>query len=450
MADDPLSHIPHLPMNPVTGHTLQILKDSYGFHHRNRAQFHGPYRFKVFGDWRVCLPGLAAMDLVLHDRDRIFSSREGWKTLHGIFDGGLALRDFEDHRRHRRIMQSAFRVAALQDYAARMDAAFGAALAGWPRGAPFAFYPRVKALTLRLGNQVLMGLDPDDPRSDGLNRAFTAEVAASMGLIRTPLPLTKMWRGQRSRAQLARQFLELIAQRRTSGGSDFFSQMCRARDEDGQGWTDDEIVDHFNFLLVAAHDTTASGLTSMVAALAQHPDWQQRVIDEVTHLDGQPLTVENLGTMVVTDRVFREAIRLRPPVPFIPRRALRDFSWPGEIVPAGTPPIRVPAGTRVLVCPGIEMMSPEFFAQPDQFDPDRFTPDRAEDRAHPMAWAPFGAGAHKCIGLHFATLQIKAFAVALLRHHRVRLAADTPSGWAHLPIPKPKDGLPIELLPKTG
>ena len=436
MADHTLSHIPHLPLTPVVGHTLEMLNNSYDFHLRSRAELGQMYRAKVFGDWRVCLAGLNALDFVLNDRDRLFSSREGWKTLYGLFDGGLALRDFDDHRRHRRIMQSAFRSTALQNYVARMGDAFGTALDSWPSDQAFPFYPKIKALTLRLGNQVFMGLAPQDPRGDALNRAFTTEVAASMGLIRRPLPFTKMWHGHRSRAYLTRQFQELITKRRESGGSDFFSQMCRAKDEDGDGWTDAEIIDHFNFLLVAAHDTTASGLTSMVAALAQHPEWQDQVADEIKGLAEQDLTLEKLAALPVTETVMKEAIRLRPPIPFIPRRALRSFDWQGS---------HIPAGTRVLVCPGIEMLSAEIYPEPYRFEPDRFGTLRSEDRTHPLAWAPFGAGAHKCIGLHFATLQIKTFTIALLRRYRVELASATPSTWAHLPIPKPKDGLPVNL-----
>ncbi|MEO0999280.1 MAG: cytochrome P450, partial [Pseudomonadota bacterium] len=226
---------------------------------------------------------------------------------------------------------------------------------------------------------------------------------------------------------------------RAAGGEDLFSELCRAEDEDGVHWSDQEIVDHFNFLMMAAHDTTTSALTTMAWALAEHPDWQEAIREELAGLPDGPLPYEALEEMVVTERVFREALRLMPPVPFIPRVAFEGFSWAGHDIPAGAP---------VVVAPGLVMRDPALWSDPDRFDPDRFTSNRAEDRNHRFAWAPFGGGAHKCIGLNFAYMQVKAFTRALLSRHRLELAeGGAGTDWAIVPIPKPKNGLPLRLRP---
>ncbi|WP_299845507.1 cytochrome P450 [uncultured Jannaschia sp.] len=434
-----LSYLPHLPVTPFFGHTLDVVRDSYGLHRRSKEAFGPIYRFKLLGVWRVALHGPDALEFILTDRDCLFSSHHGWDALHRLFPGGLMLRDFDDHRRHRRIMQGAFRAGAMAHYHQRIAGEMDALVANMPLGRAFAFYPAIKELTLRIGAAVFMGLPLDDPRTGQLNRAFIAEVMAALSPIRRPVPFTPMARGVAGRLFLTRTFRDLIKERRSREGNDFFSQMCRATDEDGTHWTDEEIVDHFNFLLMAAHDTTASALAALVWALGAHSEWQDRLVAEVDALPDEQPDQAALDTMVMTDRAFREVLRLVPPVPFIPRRAMRDFTWGG---------VDFPKGSFVTAMAGATMLSSKLYTDPLRFDPDRFSPNRAEDRRHRFAWTPFGGGAHKCIGLHFSTMQVKLFTASLLRRVRIGLPEGPEVEWQRMPIPRPKGGLPVVLSPR--
>lgn len=430
-----LAHIPHLFAPPGIGHTLQFLRDPYGIYARSKARLGPIYKIKLLGEWRVTLGGADALDFILGDTDQLFSSHGGWDMLDPLFPGGLMLRDFEDHKAHRRIMNVAFRKAVMTGYRDKMQTLLPALLADWPTGTAFPVYPAIKRLTLKMGASVFMGLKPHDPRVPALNAAFEAEVAASLGIVRQPLPFTAMRRGTQARALLRDTFRSLIAGRRAASGSDFFSQMCAAVDDDGSSWTEDEVLDHFNFLMMAAHDTTAAALVKIIWALGRYPEWQDRVRAEIQALPDGPLSDTDLATLTDTDLVFREALRLLPPVPFIPRQAVRAFDWQG---------VAFPAGTWVSALPGPVMMSDTYWTDPASFDPERFTPARAEDRRHRYAWAPFGGGAHKCIGLHFAGLQVKLFLAALLRDRRISVPQDDTT-WLRVPIPQPKGGLPIVL-----
>lgn len=432
-----LAHIPGPPALPLIGHTLTIVRDSYGTQADYIRRYGSVYKTNMLGIWRVNLCGADAMEMVLLDREGRFSSEGGWDALKRIYPGGLLLQDGDHHRGNRRIMQAAFRASAIRDYRLRMTGAMEELLESWPNGETFCFYKAIKDLTLRLGGAVFMGLPLDGPLARQVNRAIQDEIRASLAVIRHPIPMTPMWRGVRGRRFLRETFHKLIPERRATGGDDFFSQMCLARDEDGQGWDEDQILDQFNLLIMAAHDTTATALSVMIAALASHPDWQARIVEEVAALGDGPLDEDALGKMTQTNNVFREALRLVPPVPFIPRMATRDFQWQGY---------DIPAGTSLALNPGVTMLSPEYFTNPTTFDPDRFAPERAEDRSHKFAWSPFGGGAHKCIGMHFSTLQVKLFVATLLRKRRVQLAGKAPD-WQRMPIPKPKGGLPVILQP---
>ena len=431
-----LRHIPAAPQKPIIGNTLDIIRNPSGMHHIYADRLGHVFRVKFLNEWRISLDKAEALEYILMDPDRLFSSQRGWDTLRDLFSGGLLLRDFEDHRSHRRLMQTAFRKPAMDHYLATMAPALQDAVAGWPVGQTLKFYPLIKGLTLRLGARVFMGMAIDDPETALLNKDFIDEIDASLAMIRKPLPFTKYRRGLRARNRLTRRFATLIDARRNSDGQDFFSQMCRAVDDDGNGWTDREIIDHFNLLMMAAHDTTASALTSMVWLLAEHPEWQDMLAKEVDELGSGPFSPEMLDRMPFTDMVFKEALRLIPPVPLVPRRAVRDFEWQG---------VKIPAGSSVTALTGPIMMSSEYFTDPQNFDPERFSPNRAEDRSHKFAWSPFGGGAHKCIGMHFATMQVKAFIHAFLGHYQFHLDGTKPVDWIKLPIPKPKNGLPLVL-----
>ena len=182
--------------------------------------------------------------------------------------------------------------------------------------------------------------------------------------------------------------------------AELFPQLCQACDEHGQQYSDEEIVDHLIFLMMAAHDTTTSAITTMVYAMARHPQWQERLrveartaVDRLRVAGRSAATLDDLATMTQTEWVFKEALRLYQPLPTIARRALADVEIHG---------MRIPAGTPVAVFPIQVHRSPRWWSEPDHFDPERFSPARAEHRRHPFAWVPFGGGAHMCLGLHFA------------------------------------------------
>ena len=429
-----LAHIRGRTGLPVFGTTIEFLRDPYGAHKRRIAEYGPVYKIANFGRRAVALNGADALERVFMDRERNFSSANGWRVLGKLFPGGLMLRDFDDHRLHRRIMQVAFKPKAMADYVARMNEGIARALARWPDG-QLRFYPAIKELTLDLGAAIFLGVGMG-AEARRLNRAFVTELAAAVALVRASVPGNTTWRGRRARAFLLDYFHRLIPARRADGGNDLFSELCRARTEDGRYFTDREIVDHMNFLLMAAHDTTTSALTTMVWALARWPDWQDAVRGEVCGQDAAWLAYDRMDRVPVTERVFREALRLRPPVPFIPRYALRPFEFGGY---------EIPGETAISISPGMVARDPALWTEPDRFDPDRFLPDRAEDRRHRFAWAPFGGGAHKCIGLHFATMQAKAFSYQFLRRARIELPRGYRPRWRILPIPKPVDGLPVIL-----
>ena len=433
-----IDYVPGRDGWPLVGTTFEQLKDPHGFTRKMVDKFGHIYRTNSFGGRFVQLIGPEANELVLFDRDKIFSSEQGWgPVLNLVFPRGLMLMDFEKHRSDRRTLSIAFKPEPMKLYADALNAGIAKRVSEWS-GKSFAFYPAIKQLTLDLAAASFLGL-PWGPDADKINRAFVDMVQASIGVVRIPLPGTAMGRGVAGRKFLLDYFGREVPKRRASNAQDMFSQICRATKEDGTLLTDDEIIDHMNFLMMAAHDTITSSATSMVMLLARNPEWQVKLREEFAELgvNGDDLPYDRLNDLVLTDYAFKESLRMIPPVPSLPRRAIKPFSFGGY---------DFPAGTYVGIQPAYTHHMEEHWPEPDKFDPLRFEPEQVKVR-HKYAWVPFGGGAHMCLGLHFAYMQIKILMWHMLRNHRIDIGEGSGDKWQAWPIPKPRDGLPITLAP---
>ncbi|MEN9925933.1 MAG: hypothetical protein RL268_2059 [Pseudomonadota bacterium] len=436
-----LDHIPGENGLPIVGNTFSLLADPIGFSNRMRARYGDVFRNRAFGRNSVLLFGAEANELVLFDRDKLFSSEQGWgPVLDQLFPRGLMLLDFDHHRADRRALSIAFKPEPMRHYCGALNSGISARVEQW-RGQRLKFYPAIKQLTLDLAADSFLGV-PLGPEADAINKAFVDMVAASIGVVRKPLPFTAMGRGVAGRKFLLEYFTRETEKRRAAGGGqDMFSQFATATHEDGSLMPVDEVVDHMIFLMMAAHDTITSSASSLVWLLAKHPEWQDRLSAEllaVTGGEGRPLSYEDLGKVNLTEMAFKESLRLIPPVPSLPRRALRDFEFGGY---------RIPAGTGVGISPADVHMDPRHWPEPERFDPMRFTPEEVA-RRHKYAWVPFGGGAHMCLGLHFAYMQVKVLMAQILTRYRIEIALGYEPKWQAWPIPKPRDGLTVTFTPR--
>jgi len=421
-----------------TSRTLKFLADPL----KAVTALHGLYgpvfRRQDYMGWGVTILGPEANELVLFNKDKIFSSKLGWDpVLELVFPNGLMMMDFEHHRSQRKTLSVAFKPAPMKAYLDGLNEGIARSLGRWPTGSAFKFYPAIKDLTLDLAAGSFLGL-PWGPEAQKINQAFTDMVRASVSIVRRPLPFTQMKRGVEGRKFLCEFFGAEIPKRRGVEADDFFSQFCNARDEDGKLLGDQEIVDHMNFLMMAAHDTLTSSFTSMVYYLGMNPEWQEKLreeVDQVRARHGDMIPYEALGELELVDMAFKESLRLIPPVPMIPRRAVKDFEYGG---------FKIPAGAGVGINPLFTHHMAEHWPEPERFDPLRFTTQMSANR-HKYAWVPFGGGAHMCLGLHFATMQSKAFFYQLLATRRITLPQGYAGDFHMVPIPRPKDGLPVTL-----
>jgi cytochrome P450 len=432
-----LEHIPGDYGLPVIGYTVDFFRDLPGLVDRKRRQYGDVFRLGDLFQRSIYLVGPDANEFLLKDSDKNFSNKLAWDTvLDRLFQNGLMLRDFDNHRFHRRILQEAFKKPVLQAYTERMNPVFAKGIAAWPQQGYFDFFTSIKSLLLDTATAIFLG-EELGPEASKVNQSFVDLVDASLAILRLPIPGTTWARGLAGRRFLEQFFSSRIAGKRAADNNDFFSRICHAVDEDGNRLSDDEIVDHMIFLLFAAHDTTTSTLSSIVYELTRNPQWQDVLRAEMSQLDKDDVTYDELDSLEKTGWVFRETLRLHPPLPVIPRRALRDCEFKG---------FKIPKNAGVMIHPLYTHYMSEYWTNPTAFDPLRWSPERNEAKGHFYQFVPFGGGAHKCLGLNFAEIQSKTFLFHLLRNYRIEMQPHHNMKYSLVPLAVPSNGLPVRLM----
>jgi cytochrome P450 len=206
--------------------------------------------------------------------------------------------------------------------------------------------------------------------------------------------------------------------------------------ESGYRVDDQQILDEVKTFLMAGHENTANVLTWIWILLSKHPGVRRLVEEELAEvLGGRLPTVEDIPNLVYTRMVFEEAMRLYPPVWIITRRALTDDQI--DEYP-------IPVNIIVIVSPYVLHRHPDFWKNPDIFDPTRFSEENSKGRP-PYAYIPFGGGPRRCIGDHFATMEVQLIIATLAQHFHLALPHDSQIEIHPFVSLRPPEGLLMKI-----
>jgi cytochrome P450 len=244
-------------------------------------------------------------------------------------------------------------------------------------------------------------------------------------------------RGKRARAWLDEHLLEFIRRARAQPQSTgLLSALVAGRDEGGAGLSDAELVDNLRLLVLAGHETSASTMAWMVITMAERPEVWDALCSEASAAGALPRTPKELKQFPYAEAIFRETLRLNPPVAADSRRALVEFELAGR---------KIQPGEMVNISIIHLSRHASLYERPDDFVPERWI-GRSEGIS-PVEMVQFGGGPHFCLGYHLAWMEIVQFAVALAlvmraNNWRPKLAGPRPK-VRYLPLLHPSSNTRI-------
>jgi cytochrome P450 len=205
---------------------------------------------------------------------------------------------------------------------------------------------------------------------------------------------------------------EIIEQRVKSEErhNDLLDMLLETRYEDtGEAMSTQQLIDEIKILFIAGHETTANALTFMLHLLGNHPEIQQKVLDEIIQIESETNDiVEQLQKFTYTNAAINEAMRLYPPAWITDRENIDDDEFLGY---------KIKDKTLIGVSFYALHRNPKYWENPEEFNPERFLGDQKKKSY--QYFYPFGAGPRMCIGLGFAMYEMCLTLSYLVKNYKI-------------------------------
>ena len=412
---------------PVVGHSIQFNYDALALIQRLQESKGDVFQLNILNEDVLLFLTPSATKQIFLDPDDNFSSKHGWEFSIGpTFENGLMLRDFDDHKYHRSLLQNSFRRDALDKYIHIIQPRIDSWIEEVKQKREFYLYKSIKQLMFNVAVELFFD-EVDDTKLNHLNQLFINSIKPATTIVRSPYPMTRMKKGLKARVELLEYFQEKSDKIDLSKET-LFADLVKTNNEEA-GLTNFEIAEHMIFLLLAAHDTTTSTLTSSIHFLAGDEKYQNKVKTESSTLS--KTDISDLKNGIIGEALFNEAIRKYPPVPFSPRWVVRDAELDGYEILKNT---YIAAGPLVL------HNDERYWEDPLAFNPERFEDPTITHEAY----FPFAGGAHTCLGKFFASYLFKNVIYKLVDSFQV-INTNEELKINPAPIPNPRKDVKIQV-----
>ncbi|HEV8017499.1 MAG TPA: cytochrome P450 [Steroidobacteraceae bacterium] len=381
--------------------------------------------FARHGDtYRVFVPARRSYTYVIHHPDdvkrvlvsnhRNYTKGVGLDRVRILLGKGIMTSEGELWKRQRYMLQPLFHRRVITEFASLIAAANDRFIARWQllahQGEPVNLTDEMSELTLEIVLRSIFGRD--------LDRLTQQPGGNPFGVV-TREPARDLQFAYKFRS-LGKLVAQLMERRRAQAEEhfDYLAMLMDARDkESGQPMGERELIDEVMTLVVAGHETTASGLNWTWYLLSQHREVEARLHAEIDAAPDLPApTLSQTEALSYTQQVINEALRLYPPGWVLSRRTVEADVLGGYAVPPGT---------NVLVPLYLLHRHPRFWRDPESFDPTRFAPEHEAARPR-FAYMPFAAGPRHCIGETFALYEMLVHLYKVARRYRLTYVPDKP------------------------
>jgi cytochrome P450 len=425
----------------LLGNLGAVSRDWLGFYAQCAKDFGDIVQLRYVHVPIVLLMHPRDIEYVLVTNPGNFTKSADYRALARVLGNGLLTNDGKSWQRQRSLIQPAFHRENILSYAQVMTRATRGMLDGWHDAETRNVHDDMMALTLDIVAQCLFGADVAEvsQRVGHAMHVVTERFMTDAGqALLLPFDLPGFLSPARHRAtQDLNQIIDgIIRERRASGEqrNDLLGTLLQVRDAEGKPMGDAQLRDEVMTLFLAGHETTALSLSWTCYLLAQHPEVEATLVEELRTVfgDDREPTPEDVPRLRYTEMVLKESMRLYPAVWGIGRRAIADCEIGGY---------RVTAGTNIFIFQSLTQRDPRFFSNPDAFEPERWREDPVRSGKIPrFAYFPFGGGPRVCVGASFAMLEATLL-LAMIQH---RFYMDLVPGHPVEPMPS------VTLRPKHG
>lgn len=421
-------------------HNLRDLKyNTFNFFRKNCSSRGPLFFFRVFNRRFFVLNHPSYVKHVLVDNEKNYTRKRTYAIFDEILGVGLITSEGEVWKKRRRIAQPAFSKSKMDLLINDMDATI---TSFWTRHEKsgdnkIEVDAEMNYLALDLLCSSIIKTDLEDKSErirENLNDAFTYVSNKRFRAIKAlDLPTPLKIKGKKAIKEIKGTISGIIENRRKSEEDhhDLLSNLMGAVDqESNQSLTNEELIDEVMTLFIAGHDTTAVVMNWVFYLIAKRPEVQEKILAEIKEKgDAETLDMNAIMSFDYTRRVLQETMRLYPPVWSFGRKTIEADNIDGFEIPAHTS-INLPA---MFI-----HRSPEYWEKPEEFYPDHFLAEKVKERPK-YAYFPFGGGKRKCIGEHFAIMEMMLVLVRSVSKYQFKLESEKDPGLVLSITIKPKD-----------
>ena len=394
-------HIPKVPLSQFLKHSLNILKNPLPFHYKNFTERGDTFGLTIGLRKTVYFSRDAAFaEYVLQKNQKNYTKSDiQTKDLAKYVGKGLLTSEGEHWRKQRKLIQPAFHKKQLENL---LDAIKDAILSEYKHIKPNTTIDIFPVLNDLAFQTVVKSLFSSAANQEDINRLqFITEAAQKMMVRELRQPYLGWWFKTSGKidkhielTREARHILKRIANERRASNikeNDLLDMLLDARYDDGNVIDEQQLIDEILILFTAGHETTSNALTFTFQLLALHPEWQEKIYEEILDVNkASDDFMTRVMTSKVCQQVIEESMRLYPPAYFIDRVNLTADQFNA---------MEFKAGSSLLFSVYEIHRHPALWQKPNAFLPERFNEG---SRQFSSQYFPFGAGPRKCIGNNFA------------------------------------------------